>query len=478
VSSERRILVLEDDDYYRRHLQRLFEAEGCEVVALASAEAAISGLREQRFAAAVLDWQLGGNYTGTDVLREIARVSPDLPVIMITAYLNLPEIASAYKIGILDYLHKPVQEEKLLNLVRRALEKPLDTAMEKADLEGPWPEGEELLGESPVMQEVKRALRKFGPTDAMILLEGESGTGKEVAARVLHRLRNGLSAPFEAVNCGGIPEHLIESELFGHAKGAFTGAQAAHRGIFDRAAEGTAFLDEIGELPLAMQAKLLRVLDIREYRPIGGETTRLFNGRVIFATNRNLRVEAAEKRFRGDLYSRISEIVITMPPLRWRGSADVELLARHFLAFKDVEKCKQFSELALDILRSYPFSSGNVRQLRRYVFRAFHHSEGNVIEANDLPLGEMAEMESAAMESGSWLTSLEALLAMPFKEAKACIIREFERRYVEHHFRIAGFHIGRAARGMGLSEKQLSQKLSEYGLQKPGLDDRQNHDEE
>ncbi|MFP5284100.1 MAG: sigma-54-dependent transcriptional regulator [Thermoanaerobaculia bacterium] len=465
MTKERRILVLEDDAYYRRHLERLFEAEGCEVVALASAEAAIASLREQRFAAAVLDWQLGGNLTGTDVLREISRTAPDLPVIMITSYMNLPEIASAYKIGILDYLHKPVQEEKLLGLVRRALDR--RTSPVTATAEPAWHDSQELIGESPVMQEVKKALRKFGPTDAMVLLEGESGTGKEVAARALHEMRNGAAAPFEAINCGGIPGELIESELFGHTKGAFTGALAAHRGIFDRATGGTAFLDEIGELPLAMQAKLLRVLDTREYRPVGGETVKRFSGKVIFATNRNLRTEAAEGRFRADLYSRISEVVISMPPLRWRGPDNIELLARHFLSTKDPEGRKQFSEMALNILCNYPFSSGNVRQLRRYVFRAFYHSEGDVIEANDLPLVEMAEMESADLGSGSWLTSLEALLAMPFKEAKACLVREFERRYIEHHFRIAGFHIGRAAKAVELSEKQLSQKLSEYGLQKP-----------
>jgi len=466
VSSERRILVLEDNDYYRRHLQRLFEDEGCEVVAHASAEAAIASLHEERFAAAVLDWQLGGNRTGTDVLREIAQVSPDLPVVMITAYVNLPEIASAYKIGILDYLPKPVDEEKLLSLVRRALVGTVATSS-KVGQEASWPEGEELIGESAVIKDVKRALRKFGPTDAMILLEGESGTGKEVAARILHRLRNGPVAPFEAVNCGGIPGELLESELFGHTKGAFTGAQMAHRGVFDRAAGGTAFLDEIGELPLAMQAKLLRVLDTREYRPVGGEATLHFKGKVIFATNRNLRAEAAAGRFRADLYSRISEVVITLPPLRLRGPEDVELLAQHFLTLKDPEGKKKLSEMALGILRSYPFTSGNVRQLRRYVFRAFYHSEGDVIEANDLPLGEMSEMESAELGSGSWLTSLEPLLAMPFKEAKACLVQEFEHRYIEHHFRIAGSHIGRAAKAMELSEKQLSQKLSEYGL-RPG----------
>ena len=465
--SERPVLVLEDDDYYRRHLERTFQAEGWTVTAVASARAAIAELGAQRFGAAVLDWQLGGDLTGTDVLREIARTSPDLPVIMITAYLNIPEIVSAYKIGILDYLCKPVQQETLLALVRRALAGPAGAAA-AAPEQPPWPEGEALVGSSPAMEEIKRALRRFGPTDSMVLLEGESGTGKEVAARVLHQLHAGPSAPFEAINCGGIPAELIESELCGHVKGAFTGAVAAHRGVFDLAGEGTALLDEIGELPLVMQAKLLRVLDTREYRPVGGEASRRFACKVVFATNRNLRVEAAEGRFRPDLYQRISEVVITMPPLRQRGPDDVELLVRHFLAQKDPEGRKQLSAMALGLLRSYPFSSGNVRQLRHYVYRAVYQSEGDSIAANDLPLEEMAAMESGSAGGSAWPTGgADALLGMPFKEAKASLVGDFERRYLEHHFRVAGFHIGRAARAVGLSEKQLSQKLSQYGLQKP-----------
>ncbi|HEY6139470.1 MAG TPA: sigma-54 dependent transcriptional regulator [Thermoanaerobaculia bacterium] len=465
ASESKRILVVEDDSYFRRSLQKVLEAEDFEVSAVGTADDAIAQLQENSFDAAILDWHLGPDHTGTDVLREIARTASNMPVIMISAYVNVPEIASAYKLGIVDYLRKPVQPAELVALLRKFLfgasaQPPADD--DEMQLE------KELIGNSLAMQEVRKLLSKFAPTDAMILLEGETGTGKEVAARALHRLRNSNKpVPFEAVNCGGFSSELVESELFGHVKGAFTGAHSTHRGVFDRATGGTVFLDEIGELPLTLQPKLLRVLDTREYRPVGGEVTKKFIGKVIFATNRNLRTESAEGRFRLDLYSRISEVVVTMPPLRYRAE-DIESLIRHFLASKDLGARKQFSGMAMSILRNYSFSSGNVRQLRRYVLRAFYNSSGDVIQPNDLPLDEMAEVQANELTSGAWITGMEALLKMPFKDAKNRLVQDFEHRYIEYHYRTSGYHIGRTAKAVELSERQLSQKLLDYGLHKPG----------
>ncbi|MGA8232678.1 MAG: sigma-54 dependent transcriptional regulator, partial [Candidatus Acidiferrales bacterium] len=325
------VLLVEDKSELRAMLRKFLEREGYTVDEAPDGNTAVDKVRKRRYLLVLTDLKLPGN-SGLDVLREARKVDSALPVILITAYGSVEEAVTAMKEGAFDFIQKPVDLEHLALLLQRAagqqelLRENLLLREEYAARYG-FPR---IVGEHPSMQEASQMVQRVAATDATVLLLGESGSGKELFARAVHHLSPRRDQPFVALNCAAIPEGLVENELFGHERGAYTGAGSRKIGKMELASRGTLFLDEIGELPLAVQGKLLRVLEERQFERVGGTISIDVNLRIVVATNRDLHGAVADKLFREDLYFRISAVPITVPPLRARGS-DILLLAEHFL---------------------------------------------------------------------------------------------------------------------------------------------------
>jgi DNA-binding NtrC family response regulator len=363
-----RVLIIEDEAVIRQALRRLLERNRYDVAEAGSVAEALSGHEPGAFDLIIADLRLPGP-PGTDIIARCGSV----PVLIMTSYGSVKSAVESMKLGAADYITKPFDHDEMLLVVRRILEQRqlLRRAQTlKADVDRTYPVGG-MVGESAPMREVFERIRKVAPTDSTVLILGESGTGKELAARAVHELSPRKDAPVIAVNCAAIPDTLIESELFGHEKGAFTGAVAAHRGLVEAADGGTLFLDEIGELPAAAQARLLRVLQEGEIRRVGSANARKVDIRLIAATHRNLEQLVAEGRFRADLYFRLRVIEIRLPPLRER-AGDLERLAG-FLLEKTCRRLNraplQFSEEATSAIRGYDWP-GNVRELENAIERA------------------------------------------------------------------------------------------------------------
>ncbi len=370
----RHLLVVEDRDSLRRLLQRALEAEGYEVTAVASGEDAIARLRVKAFDLVVSDLKLPGA-SGLDVLRAARSCHPAPPVLVMTAYGTVGVAVEAMKLGALDFLEKPLEIEELSARVKAAL----------GGTEPPFfsvPGGPAILGTHPRLRAALKLLERVAATESTVLLLGESGTGKELFARALHALSPRRSGPFVAVNCAAIPETLIENELFGHERGAFTGADRRQPGRFEQAAHGTLLLDEVGELPQAVQSKVLRVLEERTFERVGGSATQRADVRLVAATNRDLKAMVEEGTFRSDLYFRLDVFPIELPPLRDRAS-DVATLAPHLLAASAARHRLELPALApdaLELLSAQPWP-GNVRELANVLERAVILSAGGRLDA-------------------------------------------------------------------------------------------------
>ncbi len=386
-------------------LRHALEREGYGVLEARDQGEAESVLRNQRPALVLSDLRLPGG-DGFGVLRAAKDVDPDVPVIVMTAYGGIEDAVRAMKEGALDFLAKPVDPEHLLLLVARALEqRRLATEnlllREELTLRRGVPH---IVGSHESLRKVLHAVQRAAASDTTVLIEGESGTGKELIARAIHGLSPRAEGPFVAINCAAIPETLLETELFGHEKGAFTGATSRKAGKFEVAHRGTLFLDEIGDLPLGLQAKILRALEERRFERVGGNAPILVDVRVVTATNRNLRASVAARRFREDLFFRLSVFPLTAPPLRERAT-DIPVLARHFVdRFCDDQKKRRLalSPAALDALVSYPWP-GNVRELQNCLERAVILAEGDTIHPAHLqlvpdPLLRTDQAEPAALE--------------------------------------------------------------------------------
>src|SRR5579884_942530 len=458
------LLLVEDKNELRAMLRKALERAGYAVDEAADGTAAMQRVRARRYQLVITDLKMPGA-SGLDVLRETKQADATIPVILLTAYGSVEEAVTAMKEGAFDFLQKPVDLEHLKLLVQRAarqqelLRENLLLREEYSARYG-FPR---IVGEHPSIREISQQIQRVAATDSTVLLLGESGTGKEIFARAVHHLSARRENPFVALNCAAIPEGLVENELFGHERGAFTGAGARKVGKMDLAHRGTLFLDEIGELPLTVQAKLLRVLEEKRFERVGGTQSIDVEVRFVVATNRDLRKAAEEKTFREDLYFRISAVPLTIPPLRERGN-DVQLLADHFLAKFGREFGKphvQLSRQARERLQEYRWP-GNVRELQNTLERAVILSDGDEISAGALQLQARQPApagipEGLVPEKFNWDGTLE--------EVRARASQHVERVLVGQTLHECRWNKTRAAEKLGISPKTLLAKLRSLGLE-------------
>jgi DNA-binding NtrC family response regulator len=458
------LLLVEDKSELRAMMRKALERAGYAVDEAPDGAAAIQKVRARRYLLVITDLKMPGA-SGLDVLRETKQADAATPVLLLTAYGSVEEAVSAMKDGAFDFLQKPVDLDHLKLLVQRAarqqelLRENLLLREDYATRYG-FPR---IVGEHPSIREVSQQIQKVAATDSTCLLLGESGTGKELFALAIHHLSPRRELPFVALNCAAIPEGLVENELFGHERGAFTGAGARKVGKMDLAHRGTLFLDEIGELPLAIQAKLLRVLEERRFERVGGTQSIDVDVRIVVATNRNLQKLAEEKLFREDLYFRISAVPMTIPPLRDRGN-DVLLLADHFLEKFKREFAKpglELSEDARDRLLHYRWP-GNVRELQNALERAVILADGITIRSDNLQL-PTAKPDADRLPGGmlpekfDWEGTLE--------EVTGRAASHVEKVLLENTMRECKWNKTRAAEKLGVTPKTLLAKLRSAGLE-------------
>jgi DNA-binding NtrC family response regulator len=443
------ILVAEDEELMRSILRQLLENAGYEVFTADSAEAALEIFPARDFAVTLTDIKMAG-MDGLELLDRLKAIDPEAIVIVMTAYSSVDSAIAALRKGVYDYVTKPFVNEDLLQTIKNAI-RTRELFAENRALRrelGRHYNFAEIIGTSEKLQEVFRVVQKVADTSASVLISGESGTGKELIARAIHFNSRRAAKPFLAVNCGALPESLLESELFGHTKGAFTGALADKKGLFRSAEGGTIFLDEIGEMPLALQVKLLRALQEHEVTPLGASLPVKFDARIIAATNKNLETETAENRFREDLFYRLNVIEINLPPLRERRE-DIAPLAKHFAAKTARAQNapeKQLTAEALNALAAYKWQ-GNIRELENAVERAFILS-GDEIDLESLPPKVRDVIENRAKTTDS--------------ENSAPTLEEIERRYIREIMRSVGDDKAQAAHILGIDLSTLYRKLKRF----------------
>ncbi|HVB37980.1 MAG TPA: sigma-54 dependent transcriptional regulator [Vicinamibacterales bacterium] len=456
------VLLVEDKASLRRMLREVLETAGHSVVEADSLAAAREALREARPEIVLTDLRLPDG-DGLSVLNDARDADPTLPVIVMTAYGGVQDAVAAMKAGALDFLAKPVDPDHLLLLVERALvarrlaNENILLKEELAARRG----APRIIGDDPALRRVSAELQRAADTDATVLLLGESGTGKELFARTLHALSRRVDGPFVAVNCAAIPATLLETELFGHEKGAFSGATARKPGRFELAHRGTLFLDEIGDLPLALQAKILRVLEEHRFERVGGTATLQVDVRVVAATNRNLTAAVSARAFREDLFFRLSVVPITIPPLRDR-PGDIRLLAGYFVErfCRDLNRRPlMLSSDALDALQQYRWP-GNVRELQNCIERAVILADGDVIGPRELNLLP-APAAPAGPPDDPWARiDLSGTLA----DASQRVVREVERRKLAQALADTGGDRARMCELLQIAPKILATRLRDFGL--------------
>jgi two-component system response regulator AtoC len=460
-----KVLVVDDQDTVRHFLAKAFEQEGHEVMQASSGEQALELVAADHPDAAVLDLKLPG-VSGMEVLEKIKQLDRHIPVIMITAYGEVSSAVKAMKMGAYDYITKPADIDRLALTLERALES------QKLWLELAHLRKQRLLrfgfdfvvGESQVMQDLMKMVESLARGNtSTVLVEGESGTGKELVANMVHMLGPRKDQPFMEINCGSLPEQLLESELFGHERGAFTDAKAQKRGLFELADKGTVFLDEVGEMSLTIQVKLLRVIERMTFKRVGGTQDIRVNLRIISATNRDLAQAVRAGSFREDLYYRLKVVPLRVPALRERRE-DIELLAKHFLNHYNVAFSKGFqgfSERALKAMQEYAWP-GNVREMKNVIERAVLLFDGTTIEADHLSMGELAaggrnELVRSLEES---LTGRIADNGVDFDG----LICNIEKELVEKALAQTGYNQSEAARLLRIKRDKLRYKMKVLNL--------------
>ena len=393
-----RILIVDDELSMRDFLKILFESEGYEVTVVPDAATALDlAVNNDPFDLVMTDIRMPG-MNGLELLTELKQRFPDLPVVMLTAYASPDDAVQAMRQGAFDYMTKPFHVDEIKKVVRTAIQRKTSAAGKK---EGKEEHFSGIIGSSPEMLRIFDLIRRVAPTPASVLIYGESGTGKELVAKAIHEHSKVAANPFVPITCSAIPESLLESELFGHVKGSFTGAMADKPGLFQQADSGTAFLDEIGELTPIIQTKLLRVLQEREFMPVGSTKTKRVNVRIVSATNRNLEDEIMEKRFREDLFYRLAVVPIRVPPLRER-KGDVPLLVDHFLKKYSKllgKEVQTVSSYGLEVLMEYNFP-GNVRELENIIERGVALESSNIILPESLILSRKDQQNQQNRQSG------------------------------------------------------------------------------
>jgi DNA-binding NtrC family response regulator len=440
----RKVLVVDDEKNQREIYTLILEADGYEVTTAQSGEHALKLARDTDFDLVLTDYKMTG-MDGLTLLGELLKLDPSIIVVMMTAHGSVDSVKEALRGGAFDYLEKPIDRSQLLKIVESALGR-----LNSID--------DEIIGESEEMQRVKKMILKVAGSMSTVLIRGESGVGKERVARAIHKASPRAHEIFQAVNCAAINENLLESDLFGHERGSFTGAHVQKKGQFEIADKGTLFLDEIGDLNISMQAKILRALQEKEVMRVGGSKPLKVDVRVLAATNRDLEAMVKENHFREDLYYRLNIIPITIPPLRNRRD-DIERLVDYFVAKHSANSHNPIRGLtasARNLIMNYSWP-GNVRQLDSAIERAILLCEGNEIDAEDLPV-EIRQEGSAAGASSFKLPP------------EGIAFDEVERSFIMQAMEQTGWNITRAAKLLGLSFRTLQYRLEKFGIKKPTRD--------
>jgi len=457
------VLIVDDDDAFRSLVARRLSRRGYSVQDAPTAEAALAMARERHFDVAILDIALPG-LDGIQLLEQLRAIDPDTQAIMLTGHATVESAIRAMKLGAYDYLTKPCELAELELHVQRAYERlrltrendALRTALRRTE------HGIEIVGDSPAIRQVLHMISRVAPTDSPVLIQGESGTGKELVARAIHRASARAKRAMVVINCAALQETLLESELFGHERGAFTSAVSSKPGLFELANGGTLFIDEVGEMALGLQAKLLRVLEDGTFRRVGSVKEIRVNVRIIAATNKDLAAEVAAKRFRDDLYFRLNVITIHVPPLRQRRS-DIPLLVKHFLQ-KDPRGPRHIEPEAMQKLIEYDWP-GNVRELANVIERAKILCDGEVITVHDLP-PDIIHRRSILVPPSS-PPPAPATTPHPTDGTSgngASTLAEIEKAHIVSALERHGWNKAQAARALGISRRRLYRLIEKYGI--------------
>lgn len=460
------VWVIDDDRSIRWVLEKALTRSDINFTSFASADEALAALRHSTPQVVISDIRMPGS-SGLDFLHKIRERIPSLPVIIMTAYSDLESAVSAFQGGAFEYLPKPFDVDQAVALIRRALEQSLraDAPIEEQSAAT----APDILGQAPAMQEVFRAIGRLAHSHATVIINGESGTGKELVAQALHRHSPRANEPFIAINTAAIPKDLLESELFGHERGAFTGAASTRRGRFEQAEGGTLFLDEIGDMPAELQTRLLRVLSDRNYYRVGGHQPIKTNVRIIAATHQNLDERVKEGLFREDLFHRLNVIRLRLPPLRERRE-DIPLLAKYFLQRKAGElsvEQKTFSEDTLNYLATQNFP-GNVRQLENLCHWLTVMTPSQQIEIADLPLEWREASAATDASSNDWRCELGLQVALALQRGDQNILdslnQQFERTLITQALKHTDGKRIEAATLLGMGRNTMTRKIQELGL--------------
>jgi two-component system response regulator AtoC len=474
-SESKRVLIADDELNMRRVLEAILRREGYDVVTAANGLDALAAMNRDVHTV-ITDLKMPG-LDGMGLLKKLSADYADVPVVMITAHGSVENAVEAVKLGAFDYLEKPFEQEQIRQVVAKALS---TFALSRRDARSEEPAGRgrfRLIGESSAIKQIYGVVEKVANTPSTVLITGESGTGKELIARALHENSSRHGGPFIKINCAAIPKTLMESELFGYEKGAFTGAVGAKPGRFELAHGGTLFLDEIGEIPIEMQVKLLRVLQESEFERVGGLKTIKVDVRLVTATNRDLLQEIGSGTFREDLFYRLNVVPIHIPPLRERRE-DIPLLVEHFIAKFNERLRKQIESIdegAVARLISHPWP-GNIRELENLMERTVLFCEGPQIRVSDLPpeIGHLAPVTLPSLPAAGTPPSGDdisrvgpaaaGLAASSLKEAVRAQTERVERELIQRALDETGGNVTQAARKLKISRKSLQTKMKEFGL--------------
>jgi two-component system nitrogen regulation response regulator GlnG len=456
------VWIVDDDRSIRWVIEKALSREGIAFNSFSSAQEALDALSGGAPEVLVSDIRMPGR-SGLELLQTVKQRHPAVPVIVMTAYSDLDSAVAAFQGGAYEYLPKPFDVDQAVELIRRAL----DESRRESQAIEPMGEAPEILGHAPAMQEVFRAIGRLSQSSATVLITGESGTGKELVARALHRHSARASRPFVAINTAASPKDLLESELFGHERGSFTGAQQQRRGRFEQAEGGTLFLDEIGDMPAELQTRLLRVLSDGTFYRVGGHQQMKVNVRVIAATHQNLEQRVRDGSFREDLYHRLNVIRLRLPSLRERAE-DIPLLSKHFLAVSAQQlgvEPKRLADEALQHLSRLELR-GNVRQLENLCHWLTVMAPGQVIEVGDLP-AEFRDQSAAV--AADWLSALEQEAERRLARGQTGILddlgRQFERTLISKALRRTGGRRIEAANLLGMGRNTITRKIQELGIE-------------
>ncbi len=458
--SRERILVVDDDKAFRVATQTLLEDEGYRISLATNAAEALSVLDQDEFDLLLTDMVME-NMTGMELLRNVRRKFPDLLVIMVTGFGSISTAVEAMYHGAADYLTKPCNNNELLLKIKKALDsqqKDRELKMLREEIRSTYSFGN-IVTRSDKMKDILRQVRQVADTDVTVLVQGESGTGKELVAHALHYNSNRAAGPFIAVNCSAIPENLLESELFGYEKGAFTGAMKQKSGKFEDAHTGTLFLDEIGDISAAVQTKLLRVLQEKKFERIGGNASLTVDTRVVAATNRDLEMMMRQGDFREDLFYRLNVFPIVLPPLRER-LEDIPLLTEHFMQrHSDLAggRVKFIAPAVISDMMNYTWR-GNIRELENLTKRAMIKTIGDTVNSMEVPTSEGHPAQPSTDPAQT------VNLNTPYKDYLSTITRDAEEKYLVRMLRLYKGNINHIARMMDVDRKTIYRKMAEYSI--------------